>query len=226
MPPAARDRPRARLPRRGMPVALPVTVDPPRSRRSSSPRSPHRRASRCPRPSARLGETRWRIPRGGSRELLALPGAGAKSWRSAGPAADALFQPASAAVDREPTRRDFAVTTAASRGRPAKDGPRSTCRAPRRRSSPQPCSTERRTAQLAVAVGSRRARRTTRSAMGITGVVSSYTTIYGGDAEPAPQRPARRAPHRRHADRAGTRVLVQRDDGRAQRRRRASSRRR
>ncbi len=53
--------------------------------------------------------------------------------------------------------------------------------------------------------------------MGITGIVGSYTTTYGGTPGPAPQRPARRRADRRRAGRARRAVLVQRDDRRAQR---------
>ena len=52
-------------------------------------------------------------------------------------------------------------------------------------------------------------------AMGITGTVGSYETIYGGEREPDPQRAARRASRRQQADRARRDVLVQRDDRRA-----------
>ena len=61
--------------------------------------------------------------------------------------------------------------------------------------------------------------RTTAAARGdgITGLVGSYETIYGGIAEPDPQRPARRAPRRRQADRARRDLLVQPGDRRAHR---------
>ena len=93
---------------------------------------------------------------------------------------------------------------------------RSTCRDRRRAVLAAAERAQHRVARLVVGTRRRPAAPTAAAqAMGITGLVSSFETFYGGIAEPDPQRPARRASRRRQADRAGRDLLLQPGDRRA-----------
>ena len=87
----------------------------------------------------------------------------------------------------------------------------------RRRCSPRRSRATARTAQLAITSVTVGRSTATAKAMGITGVVSSYETFYGGIANRIHNVAARRAPDRRQADRARRDVLVQPGDRRPHR---------
>ena len=151
--------------------------------------------------------------------LLDLPSGGTKTLRIGGPRADAYFATLAKRINTKAQDAEFIVATRSrvivkpSVNARALDVPRTADKLlaaalrPSRRSAPMVVATEQ-------------PERTTAEArkMGITGLVSSYTTIYGGRREPRPQRAARRRSDRQDADRAGNDVLLQRDDRRAQRR--------
>jgi vancomycin resistance protein YoaR len=127
------------------------------------------------------GETRWRVPRWRIAPLLDLPAGGSTSVSIAGHQAEQYLERLSAAVSRQPQDARFQVTA---KGkiviRPSEPGLRLDIPATAKAISAAAFSTERRTAQLVVRVA--QPQRTTEIAktMGITGVVSSYTTTYGG----------------------------------------------
>jgi vancomycin resistance protein YoaR len=129
-----------------------------------------------------LGPTRWRLPRWRIAELLSLPRAGSDTLRIGGAGADRYFGRLQQAVDRKPADADFAISSSGVRVVPAREGiavdvTRTAAALLRAALSPT-----NRVAALAV---SRRApsRSTAEAeAMGITGLVGAYETIYGGDA--------------------------------------------
>ena len=167
---------------RGTPVALPVRVGPPRLTRAAlrPALAQARRAVSAP-VRLTLGPTRFRLPRWRIAQLLELPADGRRTLRIGGPAADRWLARLGRSVNRPPKDAGFAVSGSSVQIVPdqpgfALDGPatvRNLLRAalrPRARSA-------------AIVVARAEAERTTADAqsMGITGLVSSYTTVYGGD---------------------------------------------
>jgi vancomycin resistance protein YoaR len=127
------------------------------------------------------GETRWRVPRWKIAPLLQLPASGSTSVSIAGHPAEAYLKRLSAAVSRAPRDARFQVTAT---GRivikPSAPGLLLDVPATAKAIALAAFSSDRRTANLAVRVAE--PARTTEIAktMGVTGVVSSYTTTYGG----------------------------------------------
>jgi vancomycin resistance protein YoaR len=127
------------------------------------------------------GETRWRVPRWRIAPLLDLPAGGSTSVSIAGHQAEQYLERLSAAVSRQPQDARFQVTA---KGkiviRPSEPGLRLDIPATAKAIAAAVFSTDRRTAKLVVRVA--QPERTTEIAktMGISGVVSSYTTTYGG----------------------------------------------
>ena len=127
------------------------------------------------------GETRWRVPRWRIAPLLALPAGGATDVSIAGRGAETYLERLSRAVSRKPQDARFEVTaTGKIVVRPSAPGLQLDLPATAKAIAAAAFSADRRTAQLAVRVAE--PERTTEIAdtMGITGVVSSYTTTYGG----------------------------------------------
>jgi vancomycin resistance protein YoaR len=167
--------------RRGSTVALPLRVDPADvTAEQLAPVAAQARTALSAPVRLAYGETRWRIPRWRIAELLSLPGSGAKKLAIAGPGAERYFNRLSKAVGREPTDAGFAVTSGGIRVVPAKDGLEVDVPRTAKAILAAAVSPRNRTAKLAVAVS--HPERTTADAkgMGITGVVGSYTTTYGG----------------------------------------------
>jgi len=166
---------------RGRVVPLPIEIDPAdvTAGRLAPAAAQARRALSAP---VRLayGETRWRLPRWRIAELLTLPSHGSTKLAVAGPGAQRYFGRLSKAVGREPTDATFAVTTGGIAIVPAKPGLE--VDVPRTASAilAAAVSADRRTAKLAVAVSQPERSTADAKAMGITGVVGSYTTTYGG----------------------------------------------
>ena len=160
------------------PVALPVQVDQP-SVTVASLTSAQRTASQIVSAPVTLvaGPTRIRLARWRLAKMLDLT-----SLRLSGPAANRYFAALSKTVGRAPADARFAVNSQAQiRVVPAKPGvvldvPRSAARVLAAASRPGD-----RTAQLVI--GGQQPSRTTEQAqaMGITGTVGSFETIYGGD---------------------------------------------
>jgi vancomycin resistance protein YoaR len=127
------------------------------------------------------GETRWRVPRWRIAPLLELPAGGRTSVSVAGRQAEQYLERLSGAVSRKPEDARFQVTaTGKIVIRPSAPGLLLDIPATAKAISHAAFSTGRRTATLVVRVAE--PERTTEIAktMGITGVVSSYTTTYGG----------------------------------------------
>ena len=131
----------------------------------------------------RLGSTRYRLSRGGIGRVLELPARGARALKIGGASANRYFRDLTAKVNTSPRNASFVVVpggrvivrpAASSR---ALDVPRTASNLLDAALSPT-----RRVAT--VVVGRKQPARSTEDAkkMGVTGLVSSYTTIYGGDA--------------------------------------------
>ena len=128
------------------------------------------------------GPTRLRIPRWRLAKILQLPTTANTPISLTGPAADAYFRRLENAVNRAPKDADFAVNADGSvRVVPARPGvaldvPRSAARIL--------AAAERPTGRVApLAIASAQPQLTTAKAqaLGITGAVGTYSTIYGGD---------------------------------------------
>jgi vancomycin resistance protein YoaR len=167
---------------RGTPVALPVRIDP-----AEVTAADLRRAARQARAAlsapvrVAYGETRWRLPRWRIAELLSLPSAGATRVAIAGPGADRYFGRLKREVDRRPRDAGFAVTSSgAIEIVPAADGLEVDVPSTAKALLAAAVSPRNRTAPLAVVTTKPERSNAEARAMGITGVVGSYTTTYGG----------------------------------------------
>jgi vancomycin resistance protein YoaR len=127
-----------------------------------------------------LGPTRYRVPRWRLATLLDLPSNGSTKARIGGHDADAYFQRLQKSVNTKAHDAQFVVTTSGITIRPSVDA--------RVLDVPQTASAMlaaalrpvRRTAPIAVATQPPKRTTADAKAMGITGIVSSYTTSYGG----------------------------------------------
>ena len=167
---------------RGGSVALPVSVDPATVTAAdlASVAMQARTALSAP---VRLahGETRWRLPRWRIAELLELPTGGKTRLATGGPGAERYFARLSQAVGREPTDARFQVTASGGVAIiPARDGLQVDVAATAKAILAAAVTPNARTAQLAVEVAKPERSTADAKAMGITGVVGSYTTTYGG----------------------------------------------
>ena len=163
------------------PVPLAVTVERPAVTAPMLARAA-RRARLALSAAVRLtyGATAWKLPRWRIAELLSLPGGGARNVAIAGPGADRWFAALARRVDRAPVDASFAVSGGSVRVVPSRPGLGVDVPATARALAAAAFTPTARTAQLAVETT--QPERTTADAkgMGITGVVSSYTTSYGG----------------------------------------------
>lgn len=126
------------------------------------------------------GDTRWRLPRYRIAELLTLPAAGATDVAVAGKGADAWFASLARTIDREPRSATFEVFSGGIRVAPAEPGRVLDRRATARALERALVADGARTADLVVRVTQPERSTTEAKAMGISGVVGSYTTSYGG----------------------------------------------
>ena len=167
---------------RGVPVALPVAVDP--AEVTAADLAPAaRRARTALSAPVRLayGETRWRLPRWRIAELLTLPSGGATRIAISGPGAERYFERLAGAVGRKPADATFAVTSSGGiEIVPARDGLTVDVATTAKAILAAASAPGDRTAQLAVVVAKPDRSTADATAMGITGVVGSYTTTYGG----------------------------------------------
>ena len=163
-------------------VPLPVRVDRPRVTAARlAPAVAQTRVALSAPVRLRLGKTAWKLPRWRVARLLSLPRGGSRSLRVAGPRAERFFAALQRVVNRPPQDADFAVGTRGVRVVPATTGRVLDVPATGRALLAAAVSRERRTAE--VVIERRAPERTTREAraMGITGVVGSYETVYGGE---------------------------------------------
>jgi vancomycin resistance protein YoaR len=166
---------------RGTPVALPVAVEPASVTATDLARAARQARIALSAP-VRLthGETRWRLPRWRIAELLALPSGGSTKLAIAGPGAERYFERLSRTVGRDPKDATFAVTSGGISVVPARDGIQVDVPATASAILAAAVSPRARTAPLAVEVAKPERSTADANAMGITGVVGSYTTTYGG----------------------------------------------
>jgi vancomycin resistance protein YoaR len=131
-----------------------------------------------------LGPTRWRLPRWRVAELLALPSGGERVLRIGGPAADRYFERLRGIVDRPPRDATFA---AAADGSVSVLPGRRGLRLNRERTADAllaaALSPSDRLARVAVQSVAPSLTTAEAEALGITRVLSSYTTAYAGTAD-------------------------------------------
>ena len=130
-----------------------------------------------------LGPTRWRLSPAKIATLLELPADGRTQLRIGGPGADRWFGALERSVDRPPVNAEFAITSSGIHVVPDRDGyaldvPKSAQRVLRAALVTDPSL--RRTDLAAQATHADRSKKDA-EAMHITGLVSAYTTYYGGD---------------------------------------------
>jgi vancomycin resistance protein YoaR len=164
-------------------MALPVRVDSPNVTVASLAPAQRRASQVIAAPVVvTAGPTRLRIPRWRLAKILQLPTRANTPISLTGPAADAYFRRLENAVNRAPKNADFAVSSNGSvRVVPARIGvaldvPRSAERIL--------AAAERPTGRVAaLAITSAQPQLTTAKAqaLGITGTVGTYSTVYGGD---------------------------------------------
>ena len=127
------------------------------------------------------GETRWRIPRWKVASLIELPVAGKTDVAVAGRGAEEYLKRLSATVSRKPQDARFQVTaTGKIVVRPSAPGLLLDLPATAKAIAAAAFSANQRTAELVVRVAEPARTTSDAKAMGITGVVASYTTTYGG----------------------------------------------
>jgi vancomycin resistance protein YoaR len=129
-----------------------------------------------------LGPTRYKLPRWRIAPLLKLPAGGATTLRIGGPGADAYFKRVQKVVNTRPHDADFLVVSGGIRIKPAIDG--RVLDVPKTAAALLAAATRRVNRVTPIVVATQPPQRTTADAqaMGITGIVSSYTTSYGGIA--------------------------------------------
>ncbi|MEO5632377.1 VanW family protein [Gaiella sp.] len=167
---------------RGTPVALPLVTTPLRVGAADldAAAAKARVALSAPIRLA-YGETRWRIPRWKVASLIELPVAGNTDVAIAGRGAEEYLERLSATIAREPQDARFEVTaTGTIVVRPSAPGLLLDTPATAKAIAAAAFSADQRTAKLVVRVAEPVRTTADAKAMGITGVVASYTTTYGG----------------------------------------------
>jgi len=162
-------------------VTLPMKVDRPRVTAATlAPARVHLRTAVSAPVVLTLGPTRYRIPRWRVATLLKLPKNGATKLRIGGPAADAFFKGKQRVVDTPAHDAQFVVTTHGIRVQPSTDA--RVLDVPKTADAllAAAVSPVKRTAPIAVATEAPKRTTQEATAMGITGLYSSYTTYYGG----------------------------------------------
>ena len=167
---------------RGLPVALPLaTAEPGVSGDDLADAAVRARTALSAPIRLVYGETRWRVPRWRIAPLLSLPAGGRVSVSIGGREAEKYMERLAATLARKPQDARFQVAaTGKIVIRPSAPGQQLDIPATAKAIAAAAFSPEQRTARLVVRVAP--PVRTTEIArtMGITGVVSSYTTTYGG----------------------------------------------
>ena len=167
---------------RGRPVALPVAATEPKVSGADLEGAAVKARTALSAPlRLAYGETRWRVPRWRIAPLLTLPAGGSTDVSIAGRQAEEYLERLSATVSRKPQDARFQVTAQGKIViRPSAPGLQLDIPATVKAIAAAAFSADRRNANLVVRVAN--PTRTTEIArtMGITDVVSSYTTTYGG----------------------------------------------
>jgi vancomycin resistance protein YoaR len=167
---------------RGAPVALPLATTPVRVDAADLEQAAAKARIALSGPiRLAYGETRWRIPRWKVASLITLPVAGNTDVALTGRGAEEYLKRLSATVSREPQDARFQVAaTGKLVVRPSAPGLLLDLPATAKAIAAAAFSTEERTAKLVVRVAEPARTTADAKAMGITGVVASYTTTYGG----------------------------------------------
>jgi vancomycin resistance protein YoaR len=129
-----------------------------------------------------VGETRFRLPRWRLAQLVELPSGGETRVTFAGPAARRWVERLSRTVGHAPRDATFRVVSGGITVVPAQEGRALDVDATLRALERAALSPTRRSAALTVATTEPERTTEKAQAMGITGVVGSYTTTYGGTA--------------------------------------------
>ena len=169
---------------RGLPVALPVRVDPVEVTAAELSVA-RRQAETALSAPVRLEYegTRWKLPRWRIAELLTLPASGATELAISGPGAEAWFAKLRKTVERPPVDATFRPQGDRVKIVPAKDGVAVDVSATAKNLLSAAVSPNARTATLVAGVAE--AERTTAEAqaMGIDRRLSAYTTLYSGTSD-------------------------------------------
>jgi len=127
-----------------------------------------------------VGPTRFRLPRWRLAALLTLPSRGRTETTIAGPAAEKWLASVAARVRREPRNATFRVVQGGIELGPARPGRRLDVEDARVALERAAFSAAARRATVATVVAQPERTTAEAKAMGITGIVGSYTTTYGG----------------------------------------------
>ncbi len=167
---------------RGTPVALPFATTPLRVSGADLEAAAAKARTALSAPIRLIyGETRWRVPRWRIAPLLELPAGGRDDVSIGGHGAERYLERLSAAVSHKPQDAQFQVTAKGTIVvRPSVPGLQLDLAATAKAIAAAAFSANRRTAKLVVRVAEPQRSTEMAKAMGITGVVSSYTTTYGG----------------------------------------------
>jgi vancomycin resistance protein YoaR len=166
---------------RGQPIALPIVLDPVEVTATDlAPAAAQARTALSAPVRLEYEGTRWKLPRWRLAELLSLPVAGKTDVAIAGPGAEAWFEKLRKTVERDPADATFAVEPGGIRILPDKDGLTIDVPATAKSLLAAATSATARTAQLSVRTAPAERSTADAQAMGITGVVGSYYTTYGG----------------------------------------------
>ncbi len=166
-----------------VPVGLPVETAPPKTTALELESALHQaRLAVSTHVHLRLGATRWNVPGWRIAQLLELPRDGRTALRIGGPAADEWFRSLSRSVDRPPVDATWSVSGSRARVVPSKPGLGLDVPASARTILAAATSPEPRNAALVVKATQPARTTDDAKAMGITDLVSGYTTIYGGVA--------------------------------------------
>jgi vancomycin resistance protein YoaR len=166
---------------RGRTVSLPLRVDTPEvTGPMLAPALARARAAVSAPVVLTLGPTRYRLPRWRIAQLLKLPAGGATKLAIAGPGAEAYFERLHKVVDTPARDAQFVVVSGGITIRPSVDARVLDVAKTAHGLLAAALRRVERTAPIVVAT--QPAKRTTADAraMGITGIVGSYTTLYGG----------------------------------------------
>ncbi len=163
-------------------VALPVGVDPPRVTVADlQPVAVQVRTALSKPVRLAIGPTRFRLPRYRVAQLLDLPRDGRRELRIGGNGANAFFIRLQKNLGRDPRDADFAVTAHGIRVVPSEDGRAVDVPATAERILRAALSPLNRVAPVVVERTSPKLTTAEAKTMGISELVGSYTTIYGGD---------------------------------------------
>ena len=166
---------------RGQQVALPVLLDPVEVTAADlAPAAAQARVALSAPVRLEYAGTRWKLPRWRIAELLSLPVGGATSLTIAGPGAEAWFKKLRKTVERAPVDATFAVKPGGIDIVPDKEGLSIDVPATAKALLAAATSATARTAPLSVRTAPAERSTADAQAMGITGVVGSYYTTYGG----------------------------------------------